>query len=217
MTNPQEVTSTCAEYLATARSVRTMTNSELVEQLKAARLDPSDFTRILDLNGSFGGMKLPTSDPRPSIYHTIGIAPRARINLTPPVSIPFFDFGVAAPCDVEILRSGAVVAEFSNDLPPVEVADTFEVFVEGLALEWLAPQIFGKSDGRQLAGNITDARRNLVAKGRVAPASDRWTTWWQTNDYAARLSAMWGHQRTVQFVVWHSGNIPASFDHLFAN
>lgn len=146
--NP-EVTSVCAEYLATARPVRTMTNAELTDRLRTADVDPGEFSRILDLNDSFGGLQLPTPDPRPSIFHTIGIPPRLRINRSATTSVPFFDFGVAAPCGIEILGSGAVVADFSNDLPPVKIADSFEVFLEGLAHEWLAPQLFETSDGRE--------------------------------------------------------------------
>jgi len=214
--NP-EVTSVCAEYLAAASPVRTMTNAELTDQLRTADIDPAEFSRILDLNDSFGGLQLPMPDPRPSIFHTIGISPRLRIDRSATTSVPFFDFGVAAPCGIEILSSGAVVADFSNDLPPVEVADSFEVFLEGLAREWLAPQLFETSDGRELPGNITDAMHGLQADGQVAPASDRWTIWWHTDDYLARLSTMWDYQRTVRFVVWHGGSIPNAFAHLFAN
>ncbi len=57
----------------------------------------------------------------------------------------------------------------------------------------------------------------LQADGQVAPASDRWTTWWHTDDYLARLSTMWDDQRTVRFVVRQGGSIPDAFARLFAN
>ncbi len=217
MPSSPPLTATCLEYLALSAAAPMMANAVITAQLHAAGGKAQEFARVLDLNQRFGGLRLPAPDPRPSIFCTIGVPPHTRIDVSPGASIPFFDFGVAAPCGVDILQTGAVVADFSNDLPLVDVADSFEIFLEGLAREWHGWRRFETTDGRELSGSVTDVRPSLTFPGYVAEASDRWTSWWQTDDYLARLSTMWDYQRTVQFVVWHSGALPDAFDRLLAD
>ncbi len=191
-----------------------MTNTALIKQLGTIGLDVGSFDYILELNAEIGGHQIPVHN-RPSVFQTIGI-PKHFILQPHDISVPFFDFGVAAPCSIELHQTGSVIADFGDGLP-IEAAETLEVFMEGLALESLAGQRFGQPGGTQLVGDIAAFQVELPRADRIQEASDRWTTWWQNDEYFLRLSAMWDYFRTVNVTAWHHGPLPSKFADLLTD
>jgi hypothetical protein len=203
------------DYLALATTVQTMTSGEVVEHFEEAGIHVGDFHDLLDVNSALGGLQLPRPGDRSrKIVETIGVPTHYRPTSPTELFVPFFDFGVAAPCTVGISRSGSVVADFGNDLSPIEVADSFEVFVEGQALEYRAQSIDTQPARVDLDVDRNEAPHWLPAGDRVEEASDRWTTWWHSPTYMARLSRMWDGLRSPRLTVWAAEDAPNKFSDL---
>jgi hypothetical protein len=212
----RELTSTCNAYLAKSERAPTMSDSEIAEKLEAAGIAAASFTRLFDLNAALGRRRIAvrqrTADNRlRTVFHQIGVPQGEEPTIDPKPSFEFFSFGVAAPCTVQVTRSAAVVADFGG--PTVDVADSFEVFIEGVARRVLAEKSGWTLRAVNIERNMDEVLLELPPDDIVAEASDRWTTWWHGSNFLAEFFTMWdiSGQRSLQLNVWANGSVPAAF------
>lgn len=215
----KDLTAVCRAYLDSGAAAPTMSTDDLVSHMVEAGIGGGDaFASLVELNELLGGRRIRDRSERDrAIFHTIGVPSDFRFTDQSAAFVEFFDFGVAAPCEVGLNRAGSVVADFGLGAEPLEVAESFEIFLEGQAREMLAAVTYDHDVRAEVPGSIDDLLAVLPEEERVAEVCDRWTTWWHGEAYLARLSTLWNAARTPQLAVWTDRKVPSSFARLIGN
>jgi len=205
----------CAELLSRAEPAKALAYADLGDALAEHGLPPSQSRRLLELHARFGCRRIRDLSRETQIWLTLGAQRVERTNDANDVIVEFFDFGVAAPYGVFVTPDGAVLA--SDGIARINVARSFECFVEGIAHEQHASEKFDSAVGATMQLGWAELLELLPTDPVVAAASDDHSVWWLTDSWAARLRKTWETEpppRSIDLTVWNAASAPEQFKNL---